>query len=133
VKIGYRALKDIVAHAQEAAPDECCGVLLGVADRIITAVRSRNADDQPARRYAIDPRDHIAARRQARAAHQDVLGFYHSHPHTVPHPSASDVAEWTYPEALSVIVGLDGQSLRARAFTIRGALVEEVVLVTECD
>ena len=133
MRITLRALHDIKRHAQEAAPHECCGVLLGVGDRIITAVRSRNVDEQPTRRYAIDPRDHIDARRLARAEHQDVIGFYHSHPHTAPHPSASDVAEWSYPEALSVIVGVDGATFTARAFTIRGESVEEVELETECD
>ena len=133
MKIARRALNDIVAHAQEAAPAECCGVLLGVDDRIITAVRSRNIDEQPTRRYAIDPRDHIAARRQARAGHQAVLGFYHSHPRTSPQPSESDVAEWGYPEAVSVIVGVDGAAFTARAFLIRGASVEEVSLEAECD
>jgi proteasome lid subunit RPN8/RPN11 len=133
MKIARRALNDIVAHAQEVAPEECCGVLLGVGDRIITAVRSRNADGEPMRRYAIDPRDHIAARRQARAGHQEVIGFYHSHPNSAPRPSASDVAEWSYPDALSLIVGVDGAALGARAFRIRSDAVEEVELETECD
>jgi desampylase len=133
VKIALRALNDMVAHAREAAPDECCGVLLGVDDRIITAVRARNADDNPTRRYAIDPRDHVAARRQARAGHQHVIGFYHSHPLTSPYPSESDIAEWSYPDAVSVIVGLRGAEPSARAFAIRAGAVAEVSLETECD
>jgi proteasome lid subunit RPN8/RPN11 len=133
VKITRQALDDIVSHARETAPDECCGVLLGVGDRILAAVRTRNADEQPSRRYAIDPRDHIAARRQARAGHQDVVGFYHSHPRTAPRPSESDVAEWSYPEAVSVIVGVDGAALAARAFRFGRASVEEIALETESE
>jgi proteasome lid subunit RPN8/RPN11 len=107
-------------------------VLLGVGERIATAVRGRNVDDSPTR-FLLDPRDHIEARRQARAAHQDVLGFYHSHPATRAQPSDADVAEWTYPEALTLIVGMEQARLHARAFRLRAGRVEEVELEVDCD
>ena len=125
------ALDDIVAHAREADPQECCGVLLGVGDRITVAVRARNVETSPTR-FSLDPRDHIAARKQARAAHQEVLGFYHSHPRSAPQPSSSDIAEWSYPEALSVIVGREHERLLARAFTIGADAATEVSLEVEC-
>ena len=112
----------------DAAPRECCGVLLGVGNRILAAIPGRNLAASPTR-FELDPRDHIAARRQARAAGQEVLGFYHSHPATPPRPSPTDVAEWSYPELVAVIVGPSDGSMEARAFRLRGAEVEEIPLV----
>ena len=130
--IARSALDSITTHARRETPRECCGVLLGVAGRIVTAVAARNVAAQ-ATRFELDPRDHIAARRQARAAHHDVIGFYHSHPHSPPQPSETDVAEWSYPEAMTLIVSLQGPQAEARLFRngVRG--VEEVTLRVECD
>lgn len=132
MKIARRALDELLAHARESDPRECCGVLLGVGDRIATATRARNVLESDTQ-YLIDPRDHIAARRQARAAHQSVLGFYHSHPRSAPYPSASDLAEWSYSDAVSVIVGREEQRLRARAYRIAAGAVEEVSLELDGD
>ena len=53
----------IVSHARQAAPEECCGLLLGNAGEIVDAFAARNIADDPARRYLIDPRDHLNALR----------------------------------------------------------------------
>jgi proteasome lid subunit RPN8/RPN11 len=113
----------IVAHALEASPNECCGILLGQTGWITIAVRARNLQESRTR-YLIDPRDHIAACRTAREQQLDVIGFYHSHPHSAAEPSDSDVAEASYPEAVYLIVGLCGERPEVRAFMLgeRGAV-----------
>jgi len=76
---------ELKAHAEEEAPNECCGVLVlrdGVAERY---VRGRNALESPYRyELEIDP---------------DVwfleddgyeLAVFHSHPETEPRPSRTD-------------------------------------------
>ena len=97
------ALEDIVAHAREARPAECCGLLLGGGTAVAESVRTPNVSDDP-NRFLIDPQAHIAARRAARDRGLHVLGFYHSHPHSPPVPSVTDLAEASYPESLSLIV-----------------------------
>jgi len=121
-----RAVRDaIVAHAREAAPAECCGMLVGSAGAVTAAVRARNLSDQPAR-FLIDPQDHIRARRDARDAGLDVIGFYHSHPHSAAEPSATDLAEASYPNHLYVIVGLAGEAADVRIYRFTGEVFEEV-------
>ena len=70
----------IVRHAQETAPEECCGLLLGQGRDIVEAVRARNIADDPATGFLVDPKDHVDGRRAARERGQEVIGFYHSHP-----------------------------------------------------
>ncbi len=111
----------IVAHAREAAPDECCGLLLGRGGDVLEAVPARNVADDPRRRYLIDPQDHIAARRDARTRGLEVVGFYHSHPRSAAAPSETDLAEATYPDHLYAIVSLAAEPPDVRFFIPRAA------------
>ena len=94
----------VIAHATECRPRECCGILLGTADHISEAVRAANLAGSPTR-FLIDPKSHIEARRTARAQGLEVVGFYHSHPHSPALPSATDLAEAEYPGCVHLIVG----------------------------
>ena len=106
----------LVRHAQDAAPDECCGLLLGVGREVVEAVRARNVAGTPATRFLIDPADHINGRRAARARGLDVVGFYHSHPRSPAEPSETDRAEFSYPDHLYAIVSLQAGRAEVRLF-----------------
>jgi proteasome lid subunit RPN8/RPN11 len=118
-----------MAHAREAAPAECCGMLLGSTGRIVDAVPARNLSDDP-NRFFIDPEDHIAARRTARTRGVNLVGFYHSHPHSDACPSATDVAEASYPDCVYLIVSLVREPA-ARLFKMNGGRPEELTLEIE--
>lgn len=85
----------ILAAARAAHPGECCGLLLGLWDQDrahVTALHpARNLAIDPDR-FDLDPADHIAAQKAARATGHAVIGCYHSHPHGRAEPSASDLA-----------------------------------------
>jgi [CysO sulfur-carrier protein]-S-L-cysteine hydrolase len=113
VTIPRSVIADMLAHAREEAPRECCGLLVGRADAITRSVRARNLD-ATATRYLIDPEDHFTAIRSARAEGAEVIGAYHSHPATGPVPSRSDIAEAdSGPDFLYVIVSLVEEEVRA--------------------
>jgi desampylase len=125
VVLSRRAHDDIVAHARETAPAECCGLLVGAGDRVAETVRAANVDVNP-NRFEIDPGDHIRARRAARATGREVLGFYHSHPHSSATPSPSDRAEALYPDHLYLIVSLRGEPAEVRLFRLEAEGFAEV-------
>jgi proteasome lid subunit RPN8/RPN11 len=119
-----RAVRDdVIAHARETAPAECCGMLIGRAAEIVAAVRAANVADTPTR-YEIDPKDHIEARREARARGLEVVGFYHSHPHSDARPSPTDVAEATYENHVYLIVGLTSEAADVRLYRFNGVSFE---------
>jgi proteasome lid subunit RPN8/RPN11 len=125
LKITKEASDAIVAHAREALPDECCGLLIGSPSLIERAHRARNLDASPTR-FLIDPRDHFAAIHAARAIGLDVVGVYHSHPATSATPSPADLAEASYPEYIYVIVSPQLEPIDVRSFRLRdGGVVEE--------
>ena len=82
-------------QADQAAPEECCGLLLGRgepggAGRIDTALPAANVSRQPCVRFEIDPAALLAAHKAARAGGPQILGYYHSHPQGHPVPSVTD-------------------------------------------
>jgi proteasome lid subunit RPN8/RPN11 len=129
VRIARDALDEVAAHAHDTLPAECCGVLIGRSDEVVEAVRSRNLSDDP-NRYRLDPKAHIEARRAARDRGLEVIGFYHSHPHSEPEPSIADLAEATYPGHLYLIVRPLTEGAKVRVFRFEGRSFLEVGFVT---
>ena len=99
-----RAAVDVIRrHAADDLPNECCGLLIGGAGSVERALRARNLRPSPDR-YLVDPADHCAALRTARASGLQVVGVYHSHPTGSLRPSAVDRREASYPEFVYLIV-----------------------------
>jgi proteasome lid subunit RPN8/RPN11 len=105
-------------------------VLIGRGDRITGAIRTRNIAENPTR-FVIDPQDHFEGRRTARAQGLDVVGFYHSHPHSRAYPSPIDLAEAAYPDAVHLIVGLMGSEPDIRLFRLAAGEAQELSLVDD--
>lgn len=134
--IRQAVLDEIVRHAAEELPNECCGLLLaGGASRedgieLDEAIRTRNADASPTR-FLVHPRDLLAAMRYADRVGKPLAGVYHSHPDGPPHPSPVDVAEAYFPSFVHVIVGPVRASDRpaVRAFRIADGNFRSVELV----
>jgi proteasome lid subunit RPN8/RPN11 len=80
----------MLAEAARAAPEECCGLLLGRGGVIEEARPAANIAFERRRYFEIDPRVLIDAHRAARAGGRDVLGYFHSHPGGPAEPSAVD-------------------------------------------
>ena len=130
MRAGRAALDAIVAHAREAAPAECCGLLLGHAAEITEAVRTRNVAGQERSRFVIDPKDHIDGRRDARQRGVEVIGFYHSHPCSPASPSETDRAEASYPGHLYLIVSLADSAPDIAMFRLDGGDFRRLSFVT---
>jgi proteasome lid subunit RPN8/RPN11 len=116
VTIADGVVAAIVAHARAEAPRECCGLLLGTSEHIAEAYPARNIDPAPIRRYLIDPRDHLAAVRRARARGVAVVGAYHSHPRSPAVPSATDAAEG-FSDFVYLIIGEESDAPEITAWS----------------
>jgi len=84
----------ILSAARAAHPGECCGLVEGALDgdlmRITALHPARNLSDDP-QRFEVEPSDHIAAQKAARANGRAIIGCYHSHPNGRAEPSATDL------------------------------------------
>lgn len=95
VELPAALAEQIHQQAAAASPRECCGLIEGLRDgqafRIIALHPARNLAVE-ADRFDIDPRDHLAAAKAARAGGHVLIGCYHSHPGGAPRPSTRDLA-----------------------------------------
>ena len=125
-------LDDIVAQALDEAPLECCGLLAGVlgTGEVRRYVRCRNAAAS-ARVYTVEPRDQLRATRNAEDDGLDIIGVLHSHTHTPPYPSHTDITQAPDPTWHYVIVSLADAEPSLRSFRIVDGTVTEEPIVVE--
>lgn len=111
---------EIIAHAREASPHECCGLIGGSQDGTArTVYRARNVATDPTVTYEASPEDLFLAQRAMRQRGEQLIAIYHSHPRaTEPQPSQTDVRLAYYPSAVYLIVGLRSEEPCVRGFRI---------------
>ena len=83
-------MEGLLAEAEQAAPFECCGLLLGDGRKIASYRAADNAHPDPATHFEIDPAALIHALREERQGGTRVAGYYHSHPTGPGEPSTTD-------------------------------------------
>jgi proteasome lid subunit RPN8/RPN11 len=118
-------IDEMVAHAQEDAPNECCGIIAGSDGTATKVYRAINAEASPYR-YSVDAKDLLRIHNDADAHDWDFLAIYHSHTHTEAYPSPTDVrlaAGW--PDAYYILVSLMDAEPVVRAFRIEAGEVRE--------
>jgi proteasome lid subunit RPN8/RPN11 len=125
-------LAELIAHAREDAPDECCG-MIGTRDGTAVVVhRTENADHSPLR-YTIEPRDQLRAVNAIDDAGLELGAIYHSHTRSDPIPSQTDInmaANW--PDPIYLIVGVkDPDNPDVRGWRIADGGYEPVELTVE--
>ena len=121
---------ELSAHCLGELPLEGCGLLVGssVDARVERVVATGNAAAS-SRLYSVDSRDFLRADRQAEADGLEVIGVFHSHTHTDPYPSPTDVAQAPDPNWHYVIVSLRHQVPSLRSYRIvEEHVTEEPVL-----
>lgn len=144
-------LDDLIAHAREQYDAECCGMIAyaqanGAAPATAESSRAsaRSADSEPARamrvhrannifasrkRFEIDGRELLRTIDEFEGEGWELGAIYHSHTHTAPYPSQTDInfaANW--PGLEWVIVGLGGEQPEVRSYLIEDGVVREVPL-----
>lgn len=116
-------------HVQACLPAEACGVAGGrdgQVEMVLPVVNSLNS----AVSFRMDPLEQLKAFQYLEANHLELLAIYHSHPRGPERPSARDIAEYYYPEALMLIWSPDGaEGWQARLFRCDRNHAEEVELI----
>jgi proteasome lid subunit RPN8/RPN11 len=130
MRIARELLDEIITHAREDLPNECCGMISGAGGEARTVYRARNAFESPMR-FDVHPQDLFRITERAiPEAGEELLAIYHSHPVSEAYPSQTDInlAEG-WPDPLWMICSLaDPDKPVVRAFAIRDGGVEEVEL-----
>jgi proteasome lid subunit RPN8/RPN11 len=137
MRIARSLLDEVVAHAREEYDAECCGMVgyepgsNGSAPRAARVHRARNVYASR-KRFEIDGREVLRVMGDFEDAGLDLGAIYHSHTHTAPYPSQTDInfaAHWPGVEWL--IVGLAETEPQVRCYRIEAGEVTEVPVEVE--
>lgn len=132
MRIAPEHIDEIVAHAREELPNECCGMVAG-RDGAATAVHRARNDFASPMRYEIHPQDQFRITMDIEERGEEIAAIYHSHTKSEAYPSQTDInlaANW--PDPLYLICSLEDPATPVvRAFAIRDEGVEEVPLEVE--
>jgi [CysO sulfur-carrier protein]-S-L-cysteine hydrolase len=129
VKISQQLIDEMVAHAREDLPNECCGMIGGRDGVASEVVRVENAAASPLR-YEMDPQGQFNALKAIEADGGELLGIYHSHTKSAAYPSQTDVNQAVaWPEQVYVIVSLaDEAAPDVKAFLLEELKIADVAL-----
>lgn len=119
----------ILAHAQHSPEDEVCGLIGAEDDKAVDIYPVKNVAEDPHTLFQMDPKQQIDAMREMREQGHELFAIYHSHPHTPAAPSATDLEQANYPDALYLIISLNTTGvLEMRGFHLEGGKASEVEL-----
>ncbi len=123
-------VNQVLAHAQRSPESEVCGLVGARGGEPQRVYPVGNVADEPSALFRMDPKGQVDAMRRMREAGETLFAIYHSHPRSPAEPSARDLAEAAYPEALYLIVSLDTEGvLQMRAFRLENGAISDVDLV----
>lgn len=135
ITIAKPVLDEILDHAAQSWPMECCGLLIGARDfdaglgankaagepsfalrpyemRISRCVVAANVADDPTMTFEIDPSLLLRTHRAVRESGEEIIGCYHSHPNGQVLPSRTDLQRAEQTGFLWLIAGSVAEGVR---------------------
>lgn len=129
--LNKKCREEIVNHSKEGFPREVCGILAGRSSKVVKVYRMVNTDNSSTS-FFMDPHQQLKVMKEIRNCGLEMVGIYHSHPHTQAYPSAKDVELAFYPQASYVIISLiDKESPQIKSFKIVNGAIKEEEIVDE--
>jgi proteasome lid subunit RPN8/RPN11 len=132
LRLDRQAFDAICDVAFREYPLEMCGLVAGTEGDDAATFYPCHNDAESAKVYTINPKDHLRAERDADDREWEINGVVHSHTHSEPYPSPTDVAQAPDPAWHYVIVSLKRDAPELRSYRIvDGEITEEPVELVE--
>lgn len=123
-------LQKMIAHVDNHAPLEACGLLAGRGSTVESVIVVQNQAQSPVR-YVMDPIEQLNAFEWIESNNMDLLGIFHSHPTGPETVSPTDIAQAAYAVTYIILAPVDNNNTRewhARGFWIENGSFSEVLL-----
>lgn len=132
MRITRSLVDEMVAHAREDLPNECCGMIGGRDGEATAIVRVANAAASPLR-YEMNPQEQYDALKAIEADGGELLGIYHSHTKSAAYPSQTDVNQAVaWPEQVYVIVSLqDADAPDVKGYWLKDLKIADAELLVD--
>lgn len=134
MRIAQSLIDEMVAHAREDLPDECCGMVGGRDGAATSVYRARNHFESPLR-FGVDSDDLFRiTQKEMPARGEELVAIYHSHTKSAAYPSQTDLneAQNSWPDAIWVIVSLeDPEAPDVKGYWLKDLKIADAELVVE--
>ena len=90
MRISRGVYDQILEHAREDAPNECCGLVGGNDGVAKTVYPARNSEASPLR-YNLEPKDQFRIMSEMDERGEELAAIYHSHTKSEAYPSQTDI------------------------------------------
>jgi proteasome lid subunit RPN8/RPN11 len=131
IRIPKTIYQKIFDHAKKEWPLECCGILSGKRKTVQKAFELKNIEESPMK-YSISPQDQMRVFEETEKESMEMIAIYHSHPHTIPFPSETDVKLAFYSDVSSVIISLKEEEtpvMKAFQISKEAIYLEEIEVI----
>ncbi len=112
-------------QVRRCLPEEACGFILEKEPGQLEAIPVTNALHSPLR-FRMEASEQLELMTQMDEHDWRMAGIYHSHPNGPDRPSATDLAEAAYPEAISLIWFPQAGGWDCRAFILENGAYTEI-------
>ncbi|HEY6781019.1 MAG TPA: M67 family metallopeptidase [Thermoleophilaceae bacterium] len=132
MRIAQSLIDEMVAHAREDLPNECCGMVGGADDEASTVIRVENAAATPLR-FEMDPQGQYNALKAIEDDGKELLAIYHSHTKSAADPSQTDVNQAVnWPAAIYLIVSLENEDAPdVKGYWLKDLKIADAELIVE--
>lgn len=138
IKIKIKGIEDIIRHCKEETPIEACGILAGkikhpskdTIKEITKIFRCKNQLNSTTL-YEIGAEEQYKIYTQIDDLGFELIGFYHSHPHTSTKPSSIDREKSCYYGYSYLIVSLNPVRISSWVLEEKGVFKAEDIYIQE--
>ena len=118
------------SHVSSEVPNEACGLVAGKGENGLAIYEITNEAKSPYR-YQMAPKEQLDAFLDMEKNAWNLLAIYHSHPGGPATPSAVDLREANYPEAIQLIWSPTVASWKCGAFQFQKTEAIEIAIILE--
>jgi len=118
-------IEEMRTHVQSCLPEEGCGLLGGNGDLVKSVIRVTNELHSPVR-FMMAPEEQLKAFMWLEEHTLDMLGYYHSHPAGPAHLSETDLAQFSYPGVVLVLLSHKNLKWDIKGFIIKENTINEI-------
>lgn len=132
MRISQSLIDEMVAHAREDLPNECCGMVGGTDGEANVVIPVDNSAASPLR-YEMDPQGQYNALKAIEDDGGELLAIYHSHTKSAAYPSQTDVNQAVnWPDAVYLIVSLqDAEAPDVKGYWLKDLTIVDAELIVE--
>ncbi len=130
IKISKLHVDELIQHAEEESPNECCGILVGTLNSVSQVHKIINDAKSPYR-YVMNSQQQLDVILDCDRNNLDMIAFYHSHTHSAAYPSDTDVrmaVQSGWLDIIYILVSLEDKSnpiVKSYLINENGEIAEE--------